>query len=60
SRMLVVYDQSKEALVELFAWLRESPSFINVQLTESWLREYQVLPSRTHPLMNTSGGGGFL
>ncbi|KAJ2721720.1 tRNA (adenine(58)-N(1))-methyltransferase non-catalytic subunit trm6 [Coemansia sp. Benny D115] len=60
SRMLVIYDQSKETLVEMFAWLRDSPDFLNVQLTESWLREYQVLPSRTHPMMNTSGGGGFI
>ncbi|KAI8324008.1 Gcd10p-domain-containing protein [Martensiomyces pterosporus] len=60
SRMLVVYDQSKEALVEAFAWLRESREFLNVQLTESWLREYQVLPNRTHPLMSMSGGGGFI
>ncbi|KAJ2017354.1 tRNA (adenine(58)-N(1))-methyltransferase non-catalytic subunit trm6 [Coemansia sp. RSA 922] len=60
SRMLVVYDQSKDALLETFAWLRQSPDFLNVQLTESWLREYQVLPSRTHPMMNTSGGGGFI
>ncbi|KAJ2747541.1 tRNA (adenine(58)-N(1))-methyltransferase non-catalytic subunit trm6 [Coemansia sp. BCRC 34301] len=60
SRMLVVYDQSKDALLETFAWLRRSPDFLNVMLTESWLREYQVLPSRTHPMMNTSGGGGFI
>ncbi|KAJ2557130.1 tRNA (adenine(58)-N(1))-methyltransferase non-catalytic subunit trm6 [Coemansia sp. RSA 1933] len=60
SRMLVVYDQSKEALLESFLWLRESREFLNVQLSESWLREYQVLPKRTHPLMSMSGGGGFL
>ncbi|KAJ2155887.1 tRNA (adenine(58)-N(1))-methyltransferase non-catalytic subunit trm6 [Coemansia sp. RSA 552] len=60
SRMLVVYDQCKEPLIDAFKWLRGSSEFINVQLTESWLREYQVLPSRTHPLMNTSGGGGFI
>ncbi|KAJ2547124.1 tRNA (adenine(58)-N(1))-methyltransferase non-catalytic subunit trm6, partial [Coemansia sp. RSA 1836] len=60
SRMLVVYDQSKDALLETFAWLLQLPDFLNVRLTESWLREYQVLPSRTHPMMNTSGGGGFI
>ncbi|KAJ2003480.1 tRNA (adenine(58)-N(1))-methyltransferase non-catalytic subunit trm6 [Coemansia thaxteri] len=60
SRMLVIYDQSKEALLEAFDWLRKSQSFLNVQLTESWLREYQVLPGRTHPTMTTSGGGGFI
>ncbi|KAJ1954743.1 tRNA (adenine(58)-N(1))-methyltransferase non-catalytic subunit trm6 [Linderina pennispora] len=60
SRMVVVYSQSEETLIEAFDWMRHSPEFLNVQMTESWLREYQVLPNRTHPLMMTSGGGGFL
>ncbi|KAJ2852465.1 tRNA (adenine(58)-N(1))-methyltransferase non-catalytic subunit trm6 [Coemansia brasiliensis] len=60
SRMLVVYDPCKEPLLEAYTMLRQSPAFINVQLTESWLREYQVLPNRTHPLMSTSGSGGFI
>ena len=33
---------------------------INVQLVEPWLREYQVLPQRTHPNMNMSGTGGYM
>ncbi|KAI9471188.1 tRNA (adenine(58)-N(1))-methyltransferase non-catalytic subunit trm6 [Coemansia sp. RSA 989] len=60
SRMLVVYDPCKEPLLGAYAMLRQSAAFINVQLTESWLREYQVLPNRTHPLMTTSGSGGFI
>ncbi|KAJ1720485.1 tRNA (adenine(58)-N(1))-methyltransferase non-catalytic subunit trm6 [Coemansia erecta] len=60
SRMVVVYDQCKEPLTEVLAWMRDSHMFVNVQLSEGWLREYQVLPSRTHPTMSTSGGGGFL
>ncbi|KAJ2788115.1 tRNA (adenine(58)-N(1))-methyltransferase non-catalytic subunit trm6 [Coemansia interrupta] len=60
SRMVVVYDQCREPLTEVYAWMRDSHAFVNVQLTEGWLREYQVLPSRTHPTMSTSGGGGFL
>ena len=32
----------------------------NLQLSETWLREYQVLPERTHPEVNMSGGGGYL
>ncbi|KAJ2377525.1 tRNA (adenine(58)-N(1))-methyltransferase non-catalytic subunit trm6 [Coemansia sp. RSA 2603] len=60
SRMVVVYDQCREPLTEVFAWMRESLAFVNVQLSEGWLREYQVLPNRTHPTMSTSGGGGFL
>lgn len=31
-----------------------------VQLQESWWREVQVLPMRTHPTMTTSGTGGYL
>ena len=33
---------------------------LNVALTESWCRAYQVLPRRTHPLNNVSGAPGFL
>ena len=33
---------------------------VNVQLVEPWLREYQVLPQRTHPNMNMSGTGGYM
>lgn len=31
-----------------------------VQLQESWCREMQVLPARTHPTMTTSGTGGYI
>ena len=29
-------------------------------LADTWTREYQVLPGRTHPLMTTSATSGFL
>ncbi len=29
-------------------------------LSETWMRQYQVLPKRTHPLMSMSGSGGFI
>lgn len=31
-----------------------------LQLHESWLRPYQVLPARTHPHMMCDGTGGFI
>lgn len=31
-----------------------------LQIQESWRREIQVLPMRTHPTMTTSGTGGYL
>ncbi|KAJ1919171.1 tRNA (adenine(58)-N(1))-methyltransferase non-catalytic subunit trm6 [Mycoemilia scoparia] len=60
SRMLVVHSPHKEALLEAFEYLRSSATFLNVNLSESWLREYQVLPGRTHPLMSMSSEGGFI
>ncbi|GAY36318.1 hypothetical protein CUMW_279560 [Citrus unshiu] len=33
---------------------------IGLQISEPWLREYQVLPSRTHPCMQMSGCGGYI
>ncbi|KAJ1649753.1 tRNA (adenine(58)-N(1))-methyltransferase non-catalytic subunit trm6 [Dispira simplex] len=60
SRPIVVYSPSKEPLITVAAYMKTSPDFINPQITESWMREYQVLPGRTHPLMVMSAGGGFL
>ena len=33
---------------------------VNLRLSETWLRRYQVLPGRTRPDMNMSGSGGFI
>ncbi|KAI9209595.1 Gcd10p family-domain-containing protein [Polychytrium aggregatum] len=62
SRPVAVYSPYKETLMEAFMFLRNSPDYINAQLTESWLREYQVpiQSGGTHPFMTTSGTGGFL
>ncbi|KAJ3020232.1 tRNA (adenine(58)-N(1))-methyltransferase non-catalytic subunit trm6 [Thoreauomyces humboldtii] len=59
SRPAVAYASTKELLVPSFLHLRSARDFINVQLTESFLREYQVLAG-THPMMRMSGNGGFL
>ncbi|PVU87633.1 hypothetical protein BB561_006247 [Smittium simulii] len=60
SRTVVFYSPYKESLLETFDYMRFSIDFLNVSLTESWLREYQVLPGRTHPHMGMSGSGGYL
>ncbi|KAL1924604.1 uncharacterized protein VTP21DRAFT_4258 [Calcarisporiella thermophila] len=60
SRPIVVYSPYKETLLDAVVWMRKSPSCLNPQITESWLRPYQVLPGRTHPAMMTSGHGGYL
>ncbi|CAG8626433.1 8019_t:CDS:2, partial [Scutellospora calospora] len=60
SRPIIIYHINKEVLVNTCVHMRISGKFLNPQLTEGWLREYQVLPGRTHPSMSTSGGGGYL
>ncbi|KAJ3294771.1 tRNA (adenine(58)-N(1))-methyltransferase non-catalytic subunit TRM6 [Borealophlyctis nickersoniae] len=62
-RPVVFYSQSKEPLQEAFIHMRTSRQFVNTQLTESWLREYQVPVDSvggTHPQMRMSGNGGYL
>ncbi|CAN0251568.1 unnamed protein product [Lampetra fluviatilis] len=60
SRPFVVFCQHREPLLECYTNLKERGSTVSLHLTESWLRFYQVLPNRTHPLMSTSASGGYL
>ncbi|KAI8924663.1 Gcd10p family-domain-containing protein [Entophlyctis helioformis] len=62
SKPVVVYSPHKEDLLDAFYHVRVSRRFINAQVTESWMREYQVpvFASGTHPSMMTSGTGGYL
>ncbi|KAL4399141.1 tRNA (adenine(58)-N(1))-methyltransferase non-catalytic subunit Trm6 [Malassezia pachydermatis] len=60
SANVVVHSPHLQPLVEVQARLRANPAFINVSITEPWLRRYQVLPARTHPDMTTSASGGYL
>ncbi|XP_023481909.1 tRNA (adenine(58)-N(1))-methyltransferase non-catalytic subunit TRM6 isoform X2 [Equus caballus] len=47
-------------LLECYTKLRERGGVINLRLSETWLRNYQVLPDRSHPKLLMSGGGGYL
>jgi hypothetical protein len=60
SSPLVVYSATPYPLLELQETLIREEVAMNVQISESWMREHQVLPSRTHPLMQMSGSSGFL
>lgn len=60
SRPFVVYCQYKEPLLECFTKLREKGGVINLKLSETWLRNYQVLPDRSHPKLVMSSGGGYI
>lgn len=60
SSPFVVYSEYMEPLVECFRELQKQSLAINIRLMDTWMREYQVLPGRTHPAMNMSQCGGFL
>jgi tRNA (adenine-N(1)-)-methyltransferase non-catalytic subunit len=60
SASFVIYAASSEHLAALYLRLRNSRIAVNLQLSETWFREYQMLPNRTHPDMNMSGGGGYI
>ncbi|XP_066959520.1 tRNA (adenine(58)-N(1))-methyltransferase non-catalytic subunit TRM6 [Macrobrachium rosenbergii] len=54
-----IFSPYKEPLMELYFEVK-SQNCTNLRLSETWLRHYQVLPQRTHPEVNMSGGGGYL
>jgi tRNA (adenine58-N1)-methyltransferase non-catalytic subunit len=56
----VIYSSSKEALNSSFFEALVSEKFIDVRITEGFLRPYQTAEGRLHPMMNCNGHGGFL
>lgn len=60
SRPFVVYSSFKEPQVECFKQLKDNGSVVNMNLTETWLRHYQILENRTHPMISMSGTGGYV
>ncbi|KAG0458974.1 hypothetical protein HPP92_022102 [Vanilla planifolia] len=55
-----VYHHCLQPLAICMHNLQTSKMAVSLQISEPWLREYQVLPSRTHPHMQTSGFGGYI
>lgn len=60
SSQFVIYSDTAEPLLECHDYLKSNCLAVALNLSESWLRRYQVLPDRTRPAMNTSGFGGYL
>ena len=52
-----MYPPYKEPLLDAYMTMKEQGSAANVNLSETWLQSYQVLPERTHPTVNMSGDG---
>lgn len=60
SRPVVIFNQSREILMEVYGELKSMGQVTGLRLTSNWLRMYQILPNRTHPDVNMSGNSGFL
>ncbi|KAG6817921.1 hypothetical protein H0H87_012389 [Tephrocybe sp. NHM501043] len=60
SGSVVVHSPHIQTLTDLQTQMRATAHYLCPNITESWLRQYQVLPGRTHPTMMTSGSGGYL
>ncbi|KAH9897769.1 Gcd10p-domain-containing protein [Cubamyces lactineus] len=60
SASIVVHSPHVQVVANLQSQLRDRPGYLGPTVTEGWLRQYQVLPGRTHPMMNASGSGGFI
>lgn len=60
SSPFVVYCEFIEPLSECFRELQKQNLAINIRLSDTWMREYQVLPGRTHPSMTMSQTGGYI
>ncbi|XP_058218755.1 uncharacterized protein LOC131329569 [Rhododendron vialii] len=60
SAPFAIYHQYIQPLATCMHNLQLRKMAVGLQISEPWLREYQVLPSRTHPFMQMSAFGGYI
>lgn len=60
SAPFAIYHQYLQPLATCMHNLQIAKMAIALQISEPWLREYQVLPCRTHPCMQMSAFGGYI
>lgn len=60
SKPFVVYSEFLEPLTRVFNKLQPLSAVIDLQLSETWTRENQILPGRTHPEMTMSACSGYI
>ncbi|KAJ0181113.1 hypothetical protein K1T71_003198 [Dendrolimus kikuchii] len=59
-RPFVIYFNVAEPLQQLYTSLKSQSNVAALRLTCNWLRNYQILPDRTHPEVMMNGASGFL
>ncbi|XXG40270.1 hypothetical protein AAC387_Pa01g1032 [Persea americana] len=60
SAPFAIYHQYLQPLATCLHNLQTAKMAVGLQISEPWLREYQVLPCRTHPFMQMSAFGGYI
>ncbi|CAE6438706.1 unnamed protein product [Rhizoctonia solani] len=60
SGAIAVYSPYIQPLIEAQSRMRPLPKYLAPTVQETWHREYQVLPGRTHPYMNMPGPTGYI
>ncbi|KAI5082599.1 hypothetical protein GOP47_0002342 [Adiantum capillus-veneris] len=60
SSPFAIYHQYLQPLADCMHELQVSRMAVALEIVEPWLREYQVLPSRTHPHMQMNATGGYI
>ncbi|XP_070491741.1 tRNA (adenine(58)-N(1))-methyltransferase non-catalytic subunit TRM6 [Chironomus tepperi] len=59
-RPVVLFHTCKEILMECYSAVKAMSGLINVRLTTNFMRNYQVLPMRTHPAVQIQGSSGWI
>jgi tRNA (adenine58-N1)-methyltransferase non-catalytic subunit len=59
-RPVVIFHTCKETLMETYMSLKSLDQTLNFRLISNWMRNYQVLPMRTHPEVQINGTSGYL
>lgn len=59
-RPIVIFHMSKEILMECYMSMKALDKTLNLRLVSNWMRNYQVLPMRTHPEVLINGSSGYL
>uniref|UniRef100_A0A7N0TZQ5 tRNA (adenine(58)-N(1))-methyltransferase non-catalytic subunit TRM6 n=1 Tax=Kalanchoe fedtschenkoi TaxID=63787 RepID=A0A7N0TZQ5_KALFE len=60
SAPFAIYHQYLQPLATCMHNIQQEKLAIGLQINEPWLREFQVLPARTHPHMQMSAFGGYI
>jgi len=60
SAAFALFSPWAQPLAEAHAALQAGKQAVALSLGESWMRPHQVLPGRTHPMMNMDGTGGYV